>query len=143
MAIMSEYFMEILYYSGLMAIYPQNAPVDIPAASGNNGNGQQCRNNPGCTAIANRGPIPLGCWKWTNAWTGKLNGRALAPCDGTDTNAIENRGLIRSHSCTNPFGPGITSPFCSEGCVTGTVPDIQDLNRLIDAEPGSVLFVMP
>lgn len=122
---------------------PQNSPVNIPAASGNNGGGRQCRNNPACTAIPNRGPIPTGCWQWTNGTTSKPNGRVLVPCPGTNTNVTENRTLIRSHSCANPFGPGLGPQFCSEGCVTGTVPDIQDLNRLIDAEPGSTLQVVP
>jgi RHS repeat-associated protein len=122
---------------------PQNNPVNIPAASGNNGGGQQCRNNPACTATRGRGPIPLGCWQWTTGTTGKPNGRVLVPCPGTNTNATENRTLIRSHSCANPFGPGLGPRYCSEGCVTGKVPDIQDLNRLIDAEPSSTLQVVP
>jgi RHS repeat-associated protein len=120
-----------------------NSPVDIPVASGNNGGGQQCRNNPACTAIPNHGPIPTGCWRWTNGSTGKPNGRVLEPCPGTNTNATENRTLIRSHSCANPFGPGLGPQYCSEGCVTGTAPDMQNLNGLIDAEPGSTLQVVP
>jgi RHS repeat-associated protein len=122
---------------------PQNSAVDIPVASGNNGDGQQCRNNPNCATIHNHGPIPLGHWQWTNGQTAKPNGRVLEPVPGTNTNVAEQRNSIRSHSCANPFGPGISSPFCSEGCVTGTVPDIQQLNNLIDAEPGSTLDVVP
>ena len=122
---------------------PRNPAVVIPAASGNNGDGQQCRNNPACTAIPNRGPIPTGCWRWTDGATGKPNGRVLEPCPGTNTNSTENRTLIRSHSCANPFGPGVGPQYCSEGCVTGTAPDIQRLNGLIDAEPGSTLRVVP
>jgi RHS repeat-associated protein len=125
----------------------QNSPVNIPAASGNNAatdaQGKPCRNNPNCTSIPNRGPIPLGDWRWTNGWTGTQNGRVLEPVPGTNTNVTENRTNIRSHSCVNPFGPGLGPQFCSEGCVTGTVSDIQDLNRLIDAEPGSTLKVVP
>ncbi|WP_411727838.1 InlB B-repeat-containing protein [Methyloglobulus sp.] len=125
-------------------VNPQNNPVNIPVASGNNGGGQQCRNNPTCTAIKGHGPIPLGCWQWTTGTTGKPNGRVLVPCPGTNTNATEGRTLIRSHSCKYPFGPGLgPKKYCSEGCVTGTVQDIQDLNRLIDAEPGSTLQVVP
>jgi RHS repeat-associated protein len=120
----------------------QNTAVDIPVASGNNRDRQQCRNNPVCTAIPNVGPIPTGCWQWTNGMTSKPNGRVLEPCPGTNTN-IENRTLIRSHSCVNPFGPGLGPQFCSEGCVTGTVTDIQELNRLLDAEPESTLEVVP
>lgn len=122
---------------------PQNSSVEIPAASGNNGEGQQCRNNPQCTTTPNHGPIPTGCWRWTNGTTSKPNGRVLEPCPGTNTNVVENRTLIRSHSCANPFGPGLGPRYCSEGCVTGTAPDIQTLNRLIDAEPGSTLLVNP
>ncbi|MHA6844620.1 RHS repeat-associated core domain-containing protein [Ralstonia syzygii] len=121
----------------------QNSSVNIPVASGNNGGGQQCRNNPACTAIQSHGPIPTGCWRWTNGTTGKPNGRVLEPCPGTNTNVTENRTLIRSHSCANPFGPGLGPQYCSEGCVTGTVHDMQNLNGLIDAEPGSTLQVVP
>ncbi|MEF9406866.1 RHS repeat-associated core domain-containing protein, partial [Ralstonia solanacearum species complex bacterium KE055] len=121
----------------------QNSSVNIPVASGNNGGGQQCRNNPACTAIANHGPIPTGCWRWTNGTTSKPNGRVLEPCPGTNTNVTENRTLIRSHSCANPFGPGLGPQYCSKGCVTGTVHDMQNLNGLIDAEPGSTLQVVP
>uniref|UniRef100_UPI000F610B44 RHS repeat-associated core domain-containing protein n=1 Tax=Sulfuriferula thiophila TaxID=1781211 RepID=UPI000F610B44 len=122
---------------------PSNTAVDIPVASGNNGGGMQCRNNVSCTAIPNHGPIPTGCWRWTNGITSKPNGRVLEPCPGTNTNVTENRTLIRSHSCVNPFGPGLGPQYCSEGCVTGTAPAIRTLNDLIDAEPGSTLQVVP
>ena len=122
---------------------PSNRSVNIPAASGNNGGGMQCRNNSACTAIQSHGPIPLGCWRWTNGVTGKPNGRVLEPCPGTGTNVAEQRTLIRSHSCANPFGPGRGPQYCSEGCVTGTVNNIRNLNGLIDAEPGSILRVVP
>ena len=121
----------------------KNAPVNIQVASGNNGDNRQCRNNPACTATPNHGPIPTGCWRWTNGGTSKPNGRVLEPCSGTNTNVTENRTLIRSHSCANPFGPGVGPQFCSEGCVTGTALDIQELNVLIDAEPNSTLQVVP
>jgi hypothetical protein len=64
----------------------------------------------------------------------------LQPCAGWSDKA---RKLIRSHSCANPFGPS-TGPrnFCSAGCVTGTAQDIQQLNQLIDSEPGSTLWVI-
>jgi RHS repeat-associated protein len=122
---------------------PNNAPVNIPVASGNNGNGQVCRNNPACTSVRSHGPIPLGCWTWTQGKSRKPNGRVLEPCSGTTTNARELRTDIRSHSCAYPFGPGVSQPYCSEGCVTGTAADIMALNRLIDAEPGSILHVVP
>ncbi|QWP77213.1 RHS repeat protein [Lysobacter sp. K5869] len=119
---------------------PGNAAVDIPVASGNNGGGTNCKNNPACETIRRRGPIPSGCWRWTTEYTSKPNGRALAPCEGTDTHG---RTLIRSHSCINAFGPSKNAPFCSEGCVTGAAADIRLLNALIDAEPNSTLQVGP
>jgi RHS repeat-associated protein len=117
---------------------PVNASVNIPVSSGNNGGGENCKNNPDCQGEVGRGPIPLGCWQWTDGYTGKANGRVLQPCKGW--NGL-NCTRIRSHSCPYPFGPAKGPKFCSEGCVTGTVPDIQSLNRLLDAEPGSFLTV--
>ncbi|MEQ1880966.1 MAG: RHS repeat-associated core domain-containing protein [Burkholderiales bacterium] len=120
----------------------KNAPVNIPVASGNNANGTQCRNNPDCTSIIDQGPIPLGCWRWTSGNSTKQNGRVLVPCPGTSTNVVENRSGIQSHSCQNPFGPGVGPEFCSKGCLTGTVQDIQTLNRLIDSESTNTLQVV-
>jgi hypothetical protein len=51
--------------------------------------------------------------------------------------------LSEAHSCANAFGPSTTRPFCSEGCVTGSAADIASLNELIDAEPGSCLWISP
>jgi RHS repeat-associated protein len=107
---------------------PVNASVNIPVSSGNNGGGESCKNNLACQAEAGRGPIPAGCWQWTNGSTQKPNGRVLEPCKGW--NGL-NRTLIRSHSCANPFGPAKGPRFCSEGCVTGTVPAIQALNSTV------------
>ncbi|MEF8770935.1 RHS repeat-associated core domain-containing protein [Candidatus Accumulibacter contiguus] len=113
--------------------------LDIPVASGNNGYGMQCKNNPSCTHLANRGPIPQGMWGFGAAGSsGKPNGRRLTPHPGTNT---YNRSLLASHSCLNAFGPSLNSPFCSEGCITGSSADIQRLNQLIDSEPGSILLV--
>jgi hypothetical protein len=116
-------------------------------ASGNNAasdaQGNPCRNNPNCTSVPNRGPITTGNWQWTNGPTNTPNGRVLVPVPGTNTNATENRTSIRSHSCVNPFGPGLGPRFCSEGCITGTVFNIQEPNRVLDAEPGSTLEVAP
>ena len=109
----------------------------INVASGNNGHGMHCKNNPDCDLLRDRGPLPRGWWRWTNGPTGKLNGRVLVPMPGT----YNGRSLIRSHSCKNPFGPSVDSPFCSEGCMTGTPGDIQQLNKLIDSEPDSTLYV--
>jgi RHS repeat-associated protein len=122
---------------------PNHTPVNVPAASGNNGGGMKCRNNVNCTGIPNHGPIPLGCWRWAGRGTQKPNGRVLEPCPGTPTNQKEDRRLIRSHSCVEPFGPGLGPKFCSEGCVTGYPNDIKRLNGLIDLEPGSILKVVP
>ncbi|MGE5113324.1 MAG: RHS repeat-associated core domain-containing protein [Acidobacteriaceae bacterium] len=119
---------------------PGHAPVDIILASGNNGPikdqpGLKCKNNPKCTSINDRGPIPQGDWTWTDDYTSKPNGRVLIPQFDT------NRTNIRSHSCANPFGPSLGPKFCSEGCITGFPKDIKKLNTLIDAEPGSTLKV--
>jgi len=116
---------------------PGHNGVFINVASGNNGHGMHCKNNPDCDLLRDRGPLPRGWWRWTNGPTGKLNGRVLVPMPGT----YNGRSLIRSHSCKNPFGPSVDSPFCSEGCMTGTPGDIQQLNKLIDSEPDSTLYV--
>ncbi|WP_429000886.1 RHS repeat-associated core domain-containing protein [Stenotrophomonas maltophilia] len=113
--------------------------LSIRVASGNNGGGMQCKNNPAFTSLQGRGPIPTGKWNWTNTWTSKPNVRALEPAPGTNT---FGRSLIRSHSCANAFGLSLGPHFCSEGCVTGTAADLKRLNELIDDEPGSTLQVM-
>jgi hypothetical protein len=115
-----------------------NPFINIPVASGNNGGGSRCKNNPKCGNRANRGPIPMGEWKWTRDATQKPNGRVLKPLPGTQT---FNRDLFRSHSCAEAFGPSTHPKFCSEGCITGTPHDIKLLNILLDAEPGSTLLV--
>jgi RHS repeat-associated protein len=133
------------YSSGHLLCMPDDPPagnpitVDIPAASGNNGAGMQCKNNGKCAPLANRGPIPPGLWGFGGPGSsGKPNGRSLTAIDGTNT---YGRKYIASHSCTNAFGPSLVPPFCSEGCVTSSAAAIQALNALIDAEPGSVLLV--
>lgn len=132
----------LILSTGALNCVPDRSPVmpiDISVASGNNGGGLACKNNPNCAYLANRGPIPPGKWHWDNgAWTGKPNGRVLVPDSGTET---YNRDLFRTHSCLNSFGPSTQAPFCSEGCVTGSVDDIRLLNSLLDAEPNSSLDV--
>ena len=130
-----------------MPMNPNNSPVDIPAASGNNSakdaQGKVCRNNSNCTGIANVGSLPLGTWQAisnSGSQTSKPNGRILEPIG--KTNQTEGRTSIRSHSCLNPFGPGLGPKFCSEGCLTATASDIQKFNALIDAEPGSTVHVV-
>ena len=117
-----------------------NDIVIIPVWSGNNGMGMECRNNRDCARNKDRGPIPPGEWHWTDQSTGKPNGRVLVPEPFTNT-YDRQRFLFRSHSCTVPNGPGKGPDFCSEGCITGWEKDIQKLNRLLDAEPGSGLSV--
>jgi hypothetical protein len=128
---------------------PANPPVDIPVISGNNAatddQKNPCRNNPKCASNQGHGPIPVGNWRWKSptdpgGWSGKPHGRVLVPLDGTDT---FGRDLFRTHSCSSPFGLGINKPFCSRGCVAGTVDDVKGLNKLLDAEPGSTLEVVP
>jgi len=117
---------------------PPNQPVDIPVASGNNRGGSKCKNNPDCDNRPDTGPIPAGDWVWTNGYSTKPDGRVLEPLPGTNTHGRLN---IQSHSCANAFGPSKKPPFCSACCVTGQAGDIQKLNALIDAEPGSTLHV--
>ncbi len=118
-----------------------NSAVTIQVASGNNGDGTKCKNNPDCSHIRERGPIPLGHWHWTRGHTSKPNGRVLTPSGPWPFAVTYGRDLIRSHSCENPFGPSLGPKFCSEGCVTGKAEEIQKLNKLLDAEPGSTLYV--
>lgn len=120
-----------------------NNEFDGPFASGNNGEGLKCRNNPACSALENRGPIPSGFWHWTDDFTPKPDGKVLEPDDSTDD---LGRTLIRTHSCLGPFGPGTggsgpVKKYCSEGCVTSTRKITQDLNKAI--EPGRKLLVVP
>ena len=124
---------------GCVADSTHNNDVFIPVASGNNGGGNHCKNNPTCTNQSNRGPIPIGGWHWNNnRQSTKPNGRVLQPDDGTDTHG---RDSFRTHSCLNAFGPSIKAPFCSEGCITGYSIDIRKLNELLDSEPNSELTV--
>jgi hypothetical protein len=129
-------------YEERLICYPEhsdNNGVDIRVASGNNGGGSSCKNNPDCINIQSRGPIPIGEWRWDpDGWTGKPNGRVLEAEPETED---FGRDLFRTHSCANPFGPSLGPRFCSEGCITGTASDIQTLNKLLDAEPGSSLRV--
>jgi RHS repeat-associated protein len=117
---------------------PENASFWGKFASGNNSI-PGCKNNPACADIKGVGPIPLGDWVWTEEYTKKKNGRVLSPLPGTNK---EGRTLIRSHSCKNPFGPSKSPKYCSEGCVTGSEEDLIKLNKLLDAEPGSILHVV-
>ncbi|NBQ68298.1 MAG: RHS repeat protein [Nitrosomonadaceae bacterium] len=122
---------------------PVNSAVDISVASGNNGRGMRCKNNPECINIPNRGPIPIGLWTWNingpGAANTKPNGRRLIPAKGTNT---YNRSGFLTHSCVNAFGPSLGPTFCSEGCITGSADSMQQLNQLLDAEPTSTLNVM-
>lgn len=134
------------YYSiggGRLVCYPDEPgkpTLSIRVSSGNNGDGSKCKDNPECTNLANRGPLPTGEWVWNlNGWTGKPNGRVLEPAPGTED---FGRSYFRTHSCLNPFGPALGPKFCSEGCITGFAANIQALNALIDSEPGSTLRVM-
>ncbi|EKJ3138849.1 RHS domain-containing protein, partial [Escherichia coli] len=113
--------------------------LTISVASGNN---MQCKNNPGCTHLQNRGPIPQGVWTWNvngpGATNRKPNGIRLVPSANTET---YNRDGFLTHSCLNAFGPSLGPRFCSEGCITGSSNDMQKLNGLIFSEPDSTLTV--
>jgi RHS repeat-associated protein len=123
---------------------PTSPPLSIPVASGNNGQGTHCKNNLECDAIASRGPLPAGDWKWNvngpGAANSKPNGRRLVPLPNTDTHG---RAGFLTHSCLNAFGPSANGPYCSEGCITGSSNDMQRLNHLLQLEPNSTLHVGP
>ncbi|EEU1440131.1 RHS repeat protein [Escherichia coli] len=116
--------------------------LTISVASGNNGNNMQCKNNPGCTHLQNRGPIPPGVWSWNvngpGATNRKPNGIRLVPSANTET---YNRDGFLTHSCLNAFGPSLGPRYCSERCITGSSNDMQKLNELIFSEPDSTLTV--
>jgi len=128
--------------------------------SGNNLNGTNCKNNAKCMYERDRGPIPEGWWKWTNDWTGKPNGRVLEPIDAlADPVLPGGRDLFRTHSCGPAGGRFVFSDAasagfnaynadgttrvttCSAGCIVGTVEDAQALNRALDGDPNSILYV--
>ncbi len=116
--------------------------LNIPVASGNNGNNMQCKNNPDCKHLANRGPIPQGLWTWNvngpGASNTKPNGTRLIPSNDTET---YGRSGFLTHSCLNAFGPSLGPRFCSEGCITGSSVDMEKLNEILAAEPDSTLTV--
>jgi RHS repeat-associated protein len=133
--------------SGRMICIPDDsshASVDILVASGNNGGGTHCKNNPTCENIPSRGPIPSGDWRWNINGPGSANnkqdGHRLVPLLGTNTHG---RSGFLTHSCPNAFGPSVNSPFCSEGCITGSSTNMQKLNMLLGQEPNSTLHVGP
>ena len=130
-----------------MLCFPSNgkSTLGFPVASGNNGEESNCKNNPECAANEGQGPIPPGSWRNTNRPNSKGNkgGRSWEPVPGTGTNESEGRTGILSHWCANPFGPSLNPPYCSEGCITASEPDIKSLNKLLDAEPGCMLQVIP
>ena len=125
---------------------PRNQDVTIPVASGNNGDNQHhCKNNPDCAAERGHGPIPPGWWRWGGISKSHASkgGRHLYPIPGSDTDTYGRDGLL-THSCLNPSSneaPASGHHYCSEGCITGTKDDINALNKLLDAEPNSILFV--
>jgi RHS repeat-associated protein len=119
---------------------PRNSPVSFPAASGNNSQ-PGCKNNPGCSSQSGVGPIPPGGYHFAGTpGSRKHNGTSLVP--DNPSAAFFRSGLL-THFCANPFGPSQTKPFCSEGCVTATQDNINSLNNLLTAEPGSTLHVYP
>ena len=134
-------------HSGYMLCLPKDPrkpSLGFPAASGNNANGSNCKNNPDCAAKHFVGPIPLGTWGWTNRPNskGQYDARSLEPVPYTGTNLTEGRTGILTHWCPHPFGPSAHPPFCSAGCVTANQANIRALNKLIDSEPGSTLSVL-
>ena len=121
---------------------PSNPVVDIAVASGNNGENQQCKDNAECISQQERGPIPIGNYTWNVNGPGsansKPNGRRLVP---SAENEMYGRSGFLTHSCLNAFGPALGPQYCSKGCITGSVQDIQRLNELLGLEPDSTLVV--
>jgi RHS repeat-associated protein len=118
--------------SGQMNCYsdfPSQTGFSGQFASGNNSI-PGCKNNPACISESGVGPIPTGYWYWDpQGASGKPGGRVLVPIQ---VDAV--RSNIRSHSCDNPLGPSKVGPFCSEGCLTGTVSTIGALNQFLGSE---------
>ena len=129
---------------------PRHDQVIIPVASGNNGDSaHHCKNNPNCQPDQGHGPLSPGSYQWGgDSLTHKrLGGKHLFPIPGTGTSSLGADGRFLTHWCKDPFGPSLhpysDGHYCSEGCVTGMPDDIQKLNRLLNAEPGSTLLVVP
>ncbi len=111
-------------------------------ASGNNSRAG-CKNNSACEGIPDIGPIPRGCYTWNGLPGSSPDRRNLSPSNTTDM--FGRRGPFQTHQCAHPFGPDTGAggaPHCSEGCVVSTRANVEALNRLIDAEPRSILCVV-
>jgi RHS repeat-associated protein len=121
---------------------PKNTGVSFQAASGNNSDANHnCKNNPDCADKKGIGPIPPGWYTWTGKiGSHKHNGTLLEPIPGSLTDMHDRNGIL-THFCANPFGLSLSPKFCSEGCITANEDDINALNQLLTAEPGSILYV--
>ena len=121
---------------------PRNHGVTFPAASGNNGDAKhECKDNPACASKRGTGPIPPGWYAFgSKPGSHKHGGTPLIPIPCTMSN-MYGRDLLMTHFCLNPFSPSRKRPYCSEGCITATKPNIKALNHLLTAEPHSTLFV--
>lgn len=120
----------------------QTRRVELPATSGNN-NIAWCRDNPLCSLDKGVGPAPKGCYRWGGVGRSGGSRRNLIPIEGPAAELRNHRQDLQTHACVNPWGPTADrgSRPCSEGCLVSTPPHIDNLNDLIDAEPGSIVCV--
>jgi hypothetical protein len=76
----------------------------------------------------------MGLYYWDqNGTTSKPGGKVLVPAFPGFT----TRFGFRTHSCLNAFGPSVNSPYCSEGCITGSTSTVQELNDFLGQEWGA------
>ena len=109
---------------------PGNPAVVIPAASGNNGEGQQCRNNPDAQDQANVGPLNRGDYTVGPSFRHDHTGpgtRRLTPAPGNDMENTQggNRAgfLIHGNNDRNDDSNGcvIAPPSCRSQIPTGEI----------------------
>jgi RHS repeat-associated protein len=117
--------------------------VSFVAASGNNGDPEHhCKNNPDCAPTADTGAIPPGRYHFVGKpGSHHHGGTVLVPDDPAAAYGRGQDAPFETHYCVQPFGPSLSKPFCSAGCVTATQGNINKLNRLLNAEPNSTLTV--
>lgn len=115
------------------------SPLELPFSSGNN-NIPNCHMNSTCSLEKEVGPTPTGCYRWSGRTIGDR--RILEPIEGFAKHVVPRiRDRLRTHSCENPWGPTALAGrhVCSAGCATSTEEHIRRLNKLIDAEPNSII----
>lgn len=116
--------------------------ISIPVSSGNN-NMEGCKDSNYCTRVPDIGSAPRGCYRWAGPGASGGNRRVLVPISGEAWALRHIRTDLQTHSCINPWGPNADTGArtCSNGCVTSTEPNIDQLNGMIDLEPNSILCI--